>query len=109
MLRDAQLDDLIEDVCLQMRAKPFLARKFVVAVLAVAALVSIEVVPHYPPPNAGEGEAQIVNDTAKPAISIIPRRITFGTNGWTVLLCLDGLVHGWTTRSIIDLPLGNSF
>jgi hypothetical protein len=46
MLRDAQLDYLIEDVCLQMRAEPFLARKFVVAVLAVAALVSVEVVPH---------------------------------------------------------------
>jgi hypothetical protein len=56
-----------------MRAELFLAGKFVVAVLAVAALVSIEVVPYYPPPNAGGGEAQIVNDTAKPAISIKSR------------------------------------
>ena len=92
-----------------MRAEPFLARKFVVAVLAVAALVSVEVVPHYPPPNAGGGEAQIVNDTAKPAISIKSPRITFGTKRWTVLLCLDGLVHGWAVRSnIIDPPSGDS-
>ena len=108
MLRDAQLDDLIKDVCLQMRAEPFLARKFIVAVLAVPALVSVEVVPHDPPPNADGGEAQIVNYTAKPAISIKSRRITFWTNGWTVLLCLDGLVHGWSVRTIIDPPSGDS-
>jgi hypothetical protein len=100
VLRDAQLDELIEDVCLQMHAEPFLARKFVVTVLGVAALVSVKVVPYYPPPDAGR-EAQIVNDAAKPAISIIRLRITFGTNGWTVRLCLDGLVHGWVARNII--------